>query len=339
MNNETLNFGFTDIENTNVHFIKLSEEVQETLGFNTDEKTIWNYLNEYLNDKKTYQYLRNEFYKAIHKTIPKEVRDKCLYCKGNDKSVKQENRKCSNYNTEGQINEFFALTLFTTIIENNKHLITEKQVIKNLTIKLYESFLFKDGRVFFNMRKITMYCLEQGFLTLSQVFSQNDKIKNLQIINESIEYLELEYLNIKMFGEKEPYHIEPQKKFLKTKRNSIKEQIKIDKLTKSYNQQAKHEPISNVKLKINPHIEIFKNDIGYTLFLDLHNIYKSKQNHLANYSFVFYALENDYLVCSGNDFKKFISTLDIHIDKIDTRQSGTNNRTPLFNSIQEKYLQ
>ena len=104
-------------------------------------------------------------------------------------------------------------------------------------------------------------------------------------------------------------------------------------------QLKKVEPTAKVEVKINPHIEIFKNDIGYTLFLDLHNIYKSKQNHLANYSFVFYALENDYLVCSGYDFKKFISTLDIHIDKIDTRQSGTNNRTPLFNSIQEKYLQ
>ena len=44
------------------------------------------------------------------------------------------------------------------------------------------------------------------------------------------------------------------------------------------------------------------------------------------------------LVCSGSDFITFLSKLNIHIDKIDSRQSGTNNKRDLFNSIQDKFL-
>lgn len=87
----------------------------------------------------------------------------------------------------------------------------------------------------------------------------------------------------------------------------------------------------------NKHIEIFKNDSGYNIFLELHNIYKNKHNQQANYSFLFYALKKDYLVCSGASFINFLSKLNVHIDKIDSRQSGTNSKTELYNSIQKKY--
>ena len=92
------------------------------------------------------------------------------------------------------------------------------------------------------------------------------------------------------------------------------------------------------EVKENKYLEIFKNDLGYSIFLGLHNIYKLKPKKQANYSFLFYALGKDYLVCSGSDFITFLSKLNIHIDKIDSRQSGTNNKRDLFNSIQDKFL-
>jgi hypothetical protein len=92
------------------------------------------------------------------------------------------------------------------------------------------------------------------------------------------------------------------------------------------------------EVKENRYLEIFKNDLGYSIFLGLHNIYKLKPKKQANYSFLFYALGKDYLVCSGSDFITFLSKLNIHIDKIDSRQSGTNNKRDLFNSIQDKFL-
>lgn len=96
---------------------------------------------------------------------------------------------------------------------------------------------------------------------------------------------------------------------------------------------------AKVEISKNEYIDVFTNDLGQTLFFELHNIYKDKKYHLANYSFLFYALEKDYLVCNGTDFIKFLSKFDINIDKIDSRQSGTiNNKTPLFNSVLTKFL-
>lgn len=92
------------------------------------------------------------------------------------------------------------------------------------------------------------------------------------------------------------------------------------------------------EVKENKYLEIFKNDLGYSIFLELYNIYKLKPKQQAYYSFLFYALDKDYLVCSGSDFITFLSKLNIHIDKIDSRQSGTNNKRDLFNSIQDKFL-
>ena len=92
------------------------------------------------------------------------------------------------------------------------------------------------------------------------------------------------------------------------------------------------------QIKKNEFIDIFKNDLGYNLFLDLKENYKNTKNNLANYSFIFYALQKDYLVCSGTKFKDFLLNFDISIDKIDTRQSGSNTKTSLFKSFEDKYL-
>jgi hypothetical protein len=92
------------------------------------------------------------------------------------------------------------------------------------------------------------------------------------------------------------------------------------------------------EVKENKYLEIFRNDLGYSIFLGLHNIYKLKPKKQANYSFLFYALGKGYLVCSGSGFITFLAKLNIHIDKIDSRQSGTNNKRDLFNSIQDKFL-
>lgn len=102
-------------------------------------------------------------------------------------------------------------------------------------------------------------------------------------------------------------------------------------------QPQQNETSINDEVKTNEYIEIFKNDIGYTIFLELNNIYKDKNNKQANYSFLFYALQSDYLVCNGAEFIKFLSSLNIHIDKIDSRQSGSNKKIDLFNTIQDKY--
>ncbi|WP_369013155.1 hypothetical protein [Flavobacterium anhuiense] len=228
---EILQFGFVNIEDEKVYSVKLSEEQKEQFGFNKKETSVLDYYDSYLDDAKLKDFLSNEFTKKIDETFPKEIKALCTYCNGNSKN--EEDKKCNSYHLEGRVNEFLAVWWFVNIVEQNKSILYEKTALKDLSIKLYECFLFKNGRVAFDLRKITMYCLNQGFLTLSKIFAQNDKIKNLEIINRAIDELDTEYLRIKMFENDSPYHIKPQKDFFKNKRKFYKEQIKIEKLSKS----------------------------------------------------------------------------------------------------------
>ena len=85
--------------------------------------------------------------------------------------------------------------------------------------------------------------------------------------------------------------------------------------------------------------EIFKSTFGKKFFVRLHENYKDKtDNHLANYSFIYYAMKkDDFIDCKNITFIEFLaSKFDIHIDKIDSRQSRLDNqRYNLYNSIKK----
>jgi len=338
---ETFHIGFNDIAKEKIYKLELSEEQKEALGFNKNknDKTIWDYFDNYLNDKKLKEYLNTEFTKAINKTLPKEVKEGCLYCTGNDESVKEEDRKCYNYHVEGQMNEFFAVWWFVNIVENNKQLLSDKEALKKLSIKLYECFLFKDGRVFFDLRKLTMYCLEQGFLTLSKIFAKNDKINSLEIINQAIENLDSEYLSIKMFEKTEPYHIEPQKMFLESKRKSIKEQLKIDRLKSKKNEPQQNESSIIDEVKKELHNDYFKDNafnIWERLFENF-NINETKRTDLRfMYEIMKYNGQIHKTVTVKNITDWINETYDFSIDKLQytsLKSKSNENRMSIYNLI------
>lgn len=338
---ETFHIGFNDIAKEKIYKLELSEEQKEALGFNKNknDKTIWDYFDNYLNDKKLKEYLNTEFTKAINKTLPKEVKEGCLYCTGNDESVKEEDRKCYNYHVEGQMNEFFAVWWFVNIVENNRQLLSENEALKKLSIKLYECFLFKDGRVFFDLRKLTMYCLEQGFLTLSKIFAKNDKIKSLEIINQAIENLDSEYLSIKMFEKTEPYHIEPQKMFLESKRKSIKEQLKIDRLKSKKNEPQQNESSIIDEVKNELHNDYFKDNafnIWERLFENF-NINETKRTDLRfMYEIMKYNGQIHKTVTVKNITDWINETYDFSIDKLQytsIKSKSNENRMSIYNLI------
>lgn len=338
---ETFHIGFNDIAKEKIYKLELSDEQKEALGFNKNknDKTIWDYFDNYLNDKKLKEYLNTEFTKAINKTLPKEVKEGCLYCTGNDENIKEEDRKCYNYHVEGQMNEFFAVWWFVNIVENNKQLLSDKEALKKLSIKLYECFLFKDGRVFFDLRKLTMYCLEQGFLTLSKIFAKNDKINNLEIINQAIENLDSEYLSIKMFEKTEPYHIEPQKMFLESKRKSIKEQLKIDRLKSKKNEPQQNESSIIDEVKKELHNDYFKDNafnIWERLFENF-NINETKRTDLRfMYEIMKYNGQIHKTVTVKNITDWINETYDFSIDKLQytsIKSKSNENRMSIYNLI------
>ena len=103
-------------------------------------------------------------------------------------------------------------------------------------------------------------------------------------------------------------------------------------------------PVAKVKgecvLKENRYKKIFSNDFGFTLFSKWHNLHKEDGSvYLANYSFIFNALQKDSLiVCRNVEFIRFLANDEYCIDiaKIDSRQSGkNNNKYILYNSLKE----
>ncbi|WP_028871011.1 hypothetical protein [Psychroserpens burtonensis] len=82
----------------------------------------------------------------------------------------------------------------------------------------------------------------------------------------------------------------------------------------------------------NPHPRIFEDSYSYNLFLKMNEYYSSNKNDVANYSFLFYAMQNDnFIICGNKEFIEFLSSIYIYIDRIDSRQSGTNNKYDLYN--------
>lgn len=89
----------------------------------------------------------------------------------------------------------------------------------------------------------------------------------------------------------------------------------------------------------NKYPDIFTKE-GYNLFLKLHHSYEDKDKYLlANYSYIFYALEKDKLVlCTQAEYVEFLSSLNIHIDKVDSRQSGGNKRDAFYVECKKNIL-
>lgn len=103
-------------------------------------------------------------------------------------------------------------------------------------------------------------------------------------------------------------------------------------------QQAETIKPDEVLLK-NEYVKIFKNDIGFTIFTKMFELYKTENTHLANFSFLFFAMEKDFLVCTQTDFVKFIENekYNISIEKIDNRQYNwdKSKKSKLYNSIKD----
>lgn len=113
----------------------------------------------------------------------------------------------------------------------------------------------------------------------------------------------------------------------------------LSDITEEKPQQFK--AVNTNELHNNEFDKIFKNDLGFTIFIKMYEKYKGDKNKLANFSFLFWAMEKDFLVCSQTEFKEFLSNekYNIEIEKIDRRQwfldMNGNKKSKLYNSIKE----
>ena len=86
----------------------------------------------------------------------------------------------------------------------------------------------------------------------------------------------------------------------------------------------------------NEFIQIFKNDIGFTLFTKMKGLYSDPNTQQADFSFLFDIMQKDgFVICTGKKFIEFLKDFDICITKIDSSKTGNKNKTKLYNSIKE----
>jgi len=92
--------------------------------------------------------------------------------------------------------------------------------------------------------------------------------------------------------------------------------------------------------KENPSPEIFRDFKSSNIFNKLFNQYGVSNKNLANYSFIYYAMQADgFIICSNSSFKQYLGGLNIHIDKIDSRKSGYDSkRTPYYCSVRDSII-
>lgn len=94
------------------------------------------------------------------------------------------------------------------------------------------------------------------------------------------------------------------------------------------------------KLTKNKYPKVFSSDLGFTLFNKMHEYYTDEaEKKQANFSFLFYAMEEDFLVCNQKKFIDFIGNDEykIIISKIDNRQFKARNKSKLYNSTKNSY--
>lgn len=222
-----LGLRFENIDKIKPYKMQLSPDAIESLGLNKKGVHPDEFIIKYLGDKKLFDNIQKEWANHVNKTLPKHVEENCLWC--NKKSTNEEDKKCDPYHLEAGVNYFLAAIEYVRIVQSNKRLIKGEGILKSLTFKFFECFMFSDGRVIFDLEMLTMYCLKAGFLTLSQIFSNNSALQTLSIINEAIDNLKSERLNFDMFEKTKPYHIKPQLDFFKNKKKYFKNKYSIEK--------------------------------------------------------------------------------------------------------------
>ena len=166
----------------------------------------------------------------------------------------------------------------------------------------------------------------------------NDCDANFEFIKNEFDNTQKRIESQKEYLLKHKYHkFESKERDIEVCEAYIKFLKREDEKVKQSQQTEANNP-DEVLLK-NKDITIFKNDIGFTLFIKMFELYKNEQTHLANFSFLFFAMEKDFLVCSQADFVKFLENenYNISIEKIDYRQLDwkNNKKSKLYNSIKE----
>lgn len=208
--------------------IALGPEMKEYFDELTKGKNHDDYIKEFLISEKNYRIVDEAMNKAKTESLPPDIEKNCKYCNG--LSDDENDKKCSRYYAQMDITFVLSATEYIRIVLNNKHLYDNKELLLKLTQKFFECFHFINGRglMYFDLDAMIRHTLSIGFLSISQIFSRSDTLKNLSEINISLNSIEQESIQNRVLKKEDYYYLDLQKEFFENKQRFYKEKLFIE---------------------------------------------------------------------------------------------------------------
>ena len=208
--------------------IALGPEMKEYFDKLSMGKNHIDYIKEFLITKKNYQIVEEAMTKAKTDSLPPDIEDNCQYC--NDSSDDENDKKCSRYYAQMDITYLLSVNEYIRIVLSNKHVYDNKKLLLLLTQKFFKCFHFIKGHglMYFDLDAMIRETLNIGFLSVSQIFSKSDTLKNLSEINITLNNIEEETIQNKVLEKEDYYYLDLQKEFFINKQRFYKEKLFIE---------------------------------------------------------------------------------------------------------------
>lgn len=293
-----------------------------------------NKLDQYLQNMLQFENLKHNIYEYIIN----ELHDDNLFVIEND--LGNPYTGIYVYNLHENLKEFEIIV--NTAIENNNFDSTTIDIIQNQKqeaeslvksrLKHYQKKGKQKAKEIIKANKQFERYFISLYSTLNNI-SENESNESLQSkvdeINKALHDEKHNY-TVSEFAEN---HIERLKELKQTFETRIQNSFVVESIEPRAAQIKELQPIpENAK-------HIFTNDIGYNLFLEMHNVFKKDNSkYMSNYSFLFWALTKENLIyCKNVAFVNFIGNeeFDISISRINSNQKDKpyDTRKTLFENL------
>ncbi|WP_298423231.1 hypothetical protein [uncultured Kordia sp.] len=238
--NKIIGFELDEESYKNRVYIKADFDTKELFP----EKNHIDYLKEFLLTEKNYDKVMNAFNEYKTKSLPKDIKTNCKFCKG--ESEKEIDKDCSRYYDQMAITFIMASSEFINIVLRHKYIHDNKKQLFKLTINFFNCFSFITGKglMYFDLAKMIKFSLSAGFLSLTEMFSKSSGLHSLSVINTTLDSLQEDEIQNKLLEKEDHNHLDLQIEFFEKKKGIYETKVFIEKEKKQQEIQNKKETFS-----------------------------------------------------------------------------------------------
>lgn len=231
MGKGTIGFEINLNEGERIVEIPTSPELKEYFK-KQNEKNHTYYLKEFIGGEENYEIAYNAVTEAMKKALPSDINENCRFCKGEGKEI--GDKACQKYYFQMDLTYMISASEFINLVFRNRFIYNDKPKLQKLTVKFFDClhFVKNEGKMFFDLEQMCRYALNSGFLTLSQMFSNSEKLNAYKVINRTLNELNDEELQNKVLEKEDENYLDLQKEFFENKLRYYKEEIFIEERDK-----------------------------------------------------------------------------------------------------------